>query len=475
MPLSRPSPSKLIELPKVGALSAAVLEFQSPSNTILEVSPKRVARNTVWIVAALLLTMLLIAGFVPRSVEVTATGRIVSRTPTIQLEPLQTAIVHSIDVHVGEVVHTGQILAKLDPTEARADLNTLLAQESSLSAEVAEERAEFQGKPYKPADPTNRDQLVQAAIYGQRISQLRYTINNYDQQIASLAAQVEGANTQAEYYREQLMLASQIEQMNELLQKLNAGSRLTTLQSQQQRVQMEGELAQSLATARSTAQTLEATRAQRDAFVQQWNAQVLTQLATNETQLDAVRQSIAKARLVSSLIDLRAPQDAVVLQIANGISPGSVMQSGQQFLSLSPLHAPMEVESYIPGGFQGFVQVGQPVTIKFTTFPFVIFGDAKGTVRVITSNSFTPQELAAQLTQSEINPAAIQRNVPTGELYYAARISIDHLHLHGVPHDFRIIPGMPVETDIRVGSQTIMQYILQRVVPVFGRGMREPT
>ncbi len=475
MPLSRPSPSKQIELPKAGALSAAVLEFQSPSNAILEASPKRSARNTVWIVAALLLTMLLIAEFVPRSVEVTATGRVVSRTPTIQLEPLQTAIVHSIDVHVGEVVHTGQILARLDPTEARADLDTLLAQESSLSAEVAEEQAEFQGKSYKPTDPANRDQLVQSAIYGQRMSQLKYTINNYDQQIASLAAQVEGADTQAEYYREQLMLANQIERMNELLQKLNAGSRLTTLQSQQQRVQMEGELAQSIATARSTTQTLEATKAQRDAFAQQWNAQVSTQLATNETQLDAVRQSIAKARLVSGLIDLRAPQDAVVLQIANGVSPGSVMQSGQEFVSLSPLHAPMEVESYIPGGFQGFVQVGQPVTIKFTTFPFVIFGDAKGTVRVITSNSFTPQELAAQLTQSEINPAAIQRNVPTGELYYAARVSIDRLHLHGVPGDFRISPGMPVETDIRVGTQTIMQYILQRVVPVIGHGMREPT
>ncbi len=475
MPLPRLFPSKLIEAPKGGALNPAVLEFQSPTSVILEAPPKRSARNTVWIVAALLVTMLLIAQFMPMDMEVSANGQVVSRAPTIQLEPLQTAIVRAIDVHVGEVVHAGQVLARLDPTQAQADLDTLLAQESSLSAEVAEERAEFENKPYKPTDPANRDQLLQAALYGQRMAQLKYTLNNYDQQIASYAAQVQGAETQAAYYQDQLVLANQIEHMNEVLQKLNAGSQLTTLQSQQQRVQTQGELAQSIATAQATAQTLEATKAQRDAFLQQWNAQLSTQLATNVTQLDTVRQSISKARLVSRLVELRAPQDAVVLQVASGISPGSIMQSGQQFLSLSPLHAPIEIETYIAGGDQGFVQVGQPVTIKFATFPFILFGDAKGTVRIVTSNSFTPQQLATQIAQMQTTPTATPQNIPTSELYYAARVEIDSLRLHGVPPDFRITPGMPVQTDIRVGTQTIMQYLLDRIAPVFSQGMREPS
>jgi membrane fusion protein, hemolysin D len=476
MPPPRLFPSKQIEAPRGGALSAAVLEFRSPSSVILEARPKRSARNTIWLVAALLATMLLIAGFTPMDMEVTAQGQVVSRAPTIQLEPLETAIVRSIDVHVGEVVHAGQVLARLDPTQAEADLDTLLAQESSLSAEVAEERAEFEGRPYKPVDPTNRDQILQAALYAQRMAQLKYTLDNYDQQIASYAAQVQGAETQAAYYRDQLMLANQIEHMNEVLQKLNAGSQLTTLQSQQQRVQTQGELAQSIATAQATAQTLEATKAQRDAFLQQWNAQLSTQLATNVPQLAAVQQSIAKARLVSRMVELRAPQDAVVLQVASAISRGSIMQSGQQFLSLSPLHAPLEVETYIPGGDQGFVQVGQNVAIKFATFPFVLFGDAKGTVRVVTSDSFTSQQLAAQLMQtSDSSSVGSMQNIPTGELFYAARVSIDNLHLHGVPPGFRITPGMPVETDIRVGHQTILQYILERVAPVFAHGMREPT
>jgi membrane fusion protein, hemolysin D len=475
MPLPRLFQSKQIEAPKGGALSASVLEFQSPSTIILEAPAKRSARNTIWIIAALLLTMLLIAEFVPMDMTVVASGQVISRAPTIQLEPLMTSIVKSIDVHVGQIVRAGQVVATLDPTQAEADLKTLLAQESALAAEVAEQRAEFEGKPYKPTDPANRDQLLQSAIYAQRMAQLKYTLNGYDQQIASLAAQVQGAGTQAAYYRDQLVLANQIEHMNTLLQKLNAGSQLTTLQSEQQRVQVQGQMAQSIALAQSTAQTLEATRAQRDAFLQQWNAQLSAQLATNVTQLDAVRQSISKATLVKQMVKLRAPQDAVVLQLATGISVGSVMQSGQQFFSLSPLHAPLEIETYIGGSDQGFVRVGQPVTIKFATFPFVIFGTAKGTVRVVTSNSFTPQQLASQLMQLQTTPTTTPQNIPTAELYYASRVTLDSMHLHNVPSGFRVIPGMPVETDIRVGSQTIMQYLLERIIPVFTQGMNEPS
>lgn len=475
MPLPRLSQSRQIEVRQGGALDAAVLEFQSPSSIVLAAPPNRSARNTVWIIAALVLTLLLIADFVPMNMVVAANGRVVSRAPTLQIQPLQTSIVRSIDVHVGEVVHTGQVLATLDPTQAQADLKSLLAQESALSAEVAEEQAEFDGKPYQPTDQHNRDQLLQAAIYAQRMAQLKYTLNNYDQQIASLAAQVEGAKGQAAYYRNRLELASKIEDMNRVLEKLHAGSQLTTLQSQDQRVQMAASVAQNVALAQTYGQTLEATTAQRDAFLQQWKAQLSAQLATNIPQLDAVRQSIKKAELVNRMIELRAPQDAVVLQLSSGISVGSVMQSGQSFFELSPLHTPLEIETFISGAFQGFVKVGQPVTIKFATFPFPVFGTASGTVRLVTSNSFTPQQLAAQLMQLQTTPAATPQDIPTSQLYYASRVTIDKVNLHNIPPEFRIVPGMPVETDIRVGTQTVMQYFLERVVPIFTQGMKEPS
>ncbi len=474
MKLLPPFPSKPIEALSDGALDPVIREFHSPSAIILAAPPGRAARKTIWLIAVLAATMLLIAVFEPMDREVTAEGRVISRAPTIELEPLQTAIVRAIDAHVGESVHAGQVLALLDPTAAEADLRTLLARESALAAEVTEERAEFDGEPYKPVDPANRDQLLQAAIHAERMAELKSTLENYDQQIAGYAAQWRGAEAEALYERDQIALASEIEQMNRLLEKLDAGSRLTVLQSEQQLAQERGALAQNLATAQATARTLAATKAQRDAFLQQWDAELSGQLASNVPALDAEREAIAKARLVASTITLRAPQDAVVLQIASGVSVGSVMQSGQPFLSLSPLHAPLEIEAYIQGRDQGFIAVGQPVTIKFATFPYVLFGEAKGTVRVLTSDSFTSQQLVQQLSETVAPSVPVPQNIPTGELYYAVRITIDHLDLHNVPPGFRIIPGMPVETDVRVGTRTVLQYLLERIAPVFDRGMTEP-
>ena len=55
-----------------------------------------------------------------------------------------------------------------------------------------------------------------------------------------------------------------------------------------------------------------------------------------------------------------------------------------------------------------------------------------------------------------------------------ARITIDRLAMHGVPGGFRLIPGMPVTADIKVGKRTVLTYLLGRVLPVATEAMREP-
>ena len=46
--------------------------------------------------------------------------------------------------------------------------------------------------------------------------------------------------------------------------------------------------------------------------------------------------------------------------------------------------------------------------------------------------------------------------------------------LHDVPVGFRIIPGMPVTADIKVGKRTVLQYLLGLMLPVAQEAMREP-
>ena len=88
------------------------------------------------------------------------------------VQPLETSIVRSIDVHEGEAVHAGQVLARLDPTFAAADLGAQAAQVASLRPQVARMQAEVDDKPftYSGLDP---NLALQAAIYAQRKAEYR--------------------------------------------------------------------------------------------------------------------------------------------------------------------------------------------------------------------------------------------------------------------------------------------------------------
>jgi len=149
-------------------------------------------------------------------------------------------------------------------------------------------------------------------------------------------------------------------------------------------------------------------------------------------------------------------------------SVGSVLQSGQQFITLMPADAPLEVEADISGNDDGYVQLGDPVAIKFDTFSFTRYGMAYGTLRIISPNSFSAQDQR----EGENDPVPVAAN--DLEPYYHARITIDRVALRGMRDGFTLIPGMPVVADIKVGRQTVLQFLLTRVMPVTREAMREP-
>ena len=107
--------------------------------------------------------------------------------------------------------------------------------------------------------------------------------------------------------------------------------------------------------------------------------------------MTTARQSLEKDQLRRQLVELRAARDATVLTVAK-VSVGSVLQSGQQFITLVPSDAPLEVEANIMGSDDGYVHVGDPVALKFDTFPFTQYGMAYGTVRIISADSFNAQD-----------------------------------------------------------------------------------
>ncbi|HEX8373941.1 MAG TPA: HlyD family efflux transporter periplasmic adaptor subunit, partial [Geminicoccaceae bacterium] len=156
---------------------------------------------------------------------------------------------------------------------------------------------------------------------------------------------------------------------------------------------------------------------------------------------------------------------SVVLSVAQ-VTAGSVVSSAEPLIHLVPIDAPLSVEVDISGIDSGYVRPGDEVTIKFDTLPYLQYGTGRGVVRSISADSFNP-ESAAQEGGSALP------NRPSS-LYYKGDIALAELLLHDTPPGFRLMPGMPVAADVKVGTRSVLSYFIARILPVVYGSMHEP-
>lgn len=455
----------------------ALLEFESPSAAVIATPPIRFTSSTAWIITLLVLSLIGVSGLIPIDIVVTATGKIISRAPIMVVQPIDQAIVRSINVHVGQVVKAGDVLAHLDPTFANADMTALQQQVNAYQAQADRDKAETEGKPFvaKKNDPATQ---LQAALYAQDMAERNFKLEDYRQKINSLEQQVARDLATSAYYRERLQVADQLKGMRLQLQKMLVGSKLESLLAVDNALEIQRNMALTGATAESEKRDLQAMIAEREAYDKDWHSKVLTDLQTVEPQLDQARENLKKAQLRAKLVELRAEHNGVVQYIAP-VSVGSVLQAGQQFITVVPEGTVLEAEVDVLGRDAGYIHVGDPVVIKFDTFPYNLYGWADGKVRIVSPDSvYQGGAITNPTDPSQGSGVAVstgpQQAVPGATSYFVTRISLDKIALHGTPKGFHITPGMPVTTDIKTGRRTILTYMLSRVLPVAQEGMREP-
>jgi HlyD family secretion protein len=444
----------------------SILEFKSPSAVIVAAPLPRTARGTIWVISSMFAACVAAMGLIPVDRVVTAPGKVISRTPTLVVQPLETSIVRSIKVTEGQRVQTGDVLARLDPTFATADVSALAAQVSALQAEVSRLQAEADGRVFTYTG-SDKNLLLQADIFAARQSERKFKLEIYAQRISGLQAAVARGLADVRGYERRKAVAEQMLSVRQELERLHVGSLVNLLTATDNFLEVERNLATATQGVESARDDLEAMKGERDAYDQNWLAELTQKLSEQREKLANAREQLSKAQLRRRLIELRADRDATVLTLAK-VSIGSVLQSGEQFITLVPADAPLEVEVNIRGRDDGFVHVGDAVAIKFDTFPFSQYGLAHGKVRTISADSFTAQD------DVKTRAGSVPPNTGSAEPFYRSRITLGEVQLHDVPAGFHIVPGMPVTADVMAGKHTVLGYLLGRVLPVGSEGMREP-
>lgn len=447
----------------------ALLEFHSPTAALVNMPATASARYIILVIGAMCVACIAGMALFPLNRVVSTPGRLISTQPTIVVQPFETSIIRSIDVHVGDFVKKGDVLAHLDPTVTEADIHNIREQRDAYQAEYNRLRAEAAGQDYKPNmnDPAS---VEQAAAFLRRKAEYQGHLDNYAQQIAGAESDMQGFRANAAMYDAKKRVASEVLQMRQREQADEVGSRLSTLAAQNEVMEAERAEIAAQQSADSTEKKIAALKAERAGYVGNWQATIYTNLTEVGHHLDEFRSSYEKANLRQKLVLLRAPADGVVLTIAQG-SIGSVLQSASEFITMVPTGFGLEVESVMSAQDAGFVKLGDHALLKFATFPYTQYGGAEGTVHVISADSFTSGAQGGTSAGMSANSAT---GSPSGTTYYKVRLRIDRYTLHGQPSFFHPTPGMSVSADIDVGKRTILQYLFNTITPALTNGMREP-
>jgi hemolysin D len=453
--------------PPAKRVDHAAVAFQPDAVMIEERPLPFVARSVVYIIAALIISAALWASLSEVDRVVTARGKLITVDPMIVVQPLETGVIRSIDVGVGDYVKAGAKLATLDPTFTESQEVANRERLYSMRAEAHRLEAEIFQKPFPTADDeTSLDPkylALQVAVYSHRHAEYTAAVASADADTARYQAALATNREAQQGLQERLKVTTQIEAMRKELYSLSAGSKLNLLTSQLDRLSLSDQLAEKQSQEKELLQQVASAREQKEKYLNNWVRDAGEQLTKVQQDIATAVQQLESAQRRSSLVTLRAPQDGVVLELGQR-SIGSVAKEAEPLVTLVPIGNRVEAEVDVDSADVARLRVGDEVRVKLDALPYQRHGTIAGTLRVITENSFQDDKNAR-------TPAEKPDGQPA---FFRARIALAPLQLRNVPRDFRLIPGMTTTAEMVVGKRTVISYLLDPVVRLFDEGLREP-
>jgi hemolysin D len=437
------------------------VEYLPDADEIERTPVPKFAQITLRVLFAALAVFAIWASLSQLDEVIVAQGRLVNPLPNVVVQPLETSIVQSVDVRVGQVVKKGDKLASLDATFAQADETQLRAQLDSLDTQVHSlgRELDVEGSTAGAAvvGAQTADGQLQASLSSERKANYRAQQMRMAETAAKLRAALSTNRQDQQFVASRLKSLKEIELMQEKMVAQKIGAPLQLLEAQQRSKEVERDLELSRSREQEIRRELNAFDAERLAFEKSWRQKAMEDMLVLSRERDSVKEQLQKADKRRRLVTLVSPVDAVVLEIAK-LSPGSIVKEAETFFTLVPLNIELEAEVHIDSVDVGYIKLGDPVHLKLDAFPFQRHGTLDGRVQSLSEDAFRKE------TQ-----------VKTGtDAYYLSRVSIDKVNLKNMLPNSRILPGMTLNAEIVVGKRTVMSYLAWPLTKGLGEAVREP-
>jgi hemolysin D len=430
------------------------VEFLPDADEIERTPIARGIPVTLYSLLALFVLMVLWAAFAQVDMVVSTKGRLVSTTPNIVIQPIETAQIDSLDVTVGQVVRKGQVLATLDPTVVGADVSQLRDRLKSLEAQADRLRAEIDGQAF--GGRSNPHESLQGSLDLEKLAGQRARVLRFDENISRLKSSISSNAVEIVSLERRYQSLKEIEGMNEQLVEKQFQSRRALLESRDKRLEVERELVSLRNRANEMQRELAGAEADKSAFIKETRQRALEELVSVQREKDSLSEQLVKADRRTRFISIEAPVDSVVLEVAKR-SKGSVIREAENFITLVPADAPLEAEIRINAAEIAAVTTGDPVRVKIDAFPFQKHGLIQGKLTKLSQDTVNSEENLKGITGA----------------YYLARVDLGEINLRNLDKPLRLMPGMSITGEIVTGKRSIMSYILYPIIQTKDEAINE--
>lgn len=304
-----------------------------------EAAPPVYWQTTVKLIAYSIGAFLLWALFANLDVVATAPGQVMPIQSVKIIQHVDGGRIAEINVADGQEVKEGQVLMRLNDTEASAEYLTLTAKYWSLYTRVERLRA----------------------LLGDRKADFSAVPEQYKQLVAEQEFTLKTSKDQVNQLESEIKILGEVSSIRGDLAKEKLATRVQALDAQRNLSQAQAEL-------------LRYRKASMD------------DLNTTTGELSQVEEQMTKLKDRLQRVDVVSPVDGVV-QDLKFRTLGGVIPPGATLMNVVPIDGKMHAEVRVQPTDIGFVKKGEEARLKLGTYDFMRYGTITGKVVMVSSFS----------------------------------------------------------------------------------------
>lgn len=344
-----------------------------------------------------------------------ANGQVIAVSKKQAIQSANDGVVKDIYVKEGQLVKKGEVIARLELSEFKADVEAIKSNIAATEAHISRLKAEVFKK-----------DLVFTPLsleYPEFVSSQKELFKRKQ----------DALNDEIKVLQSALKLARDELNLNlPLVEKGDIGA-TELIRLKRQVAELEGEIIN-----------------KRNKYLQESQSE----LTKYEQELSTLKQEFTDKSVTLERAEIYAPVDAIVNNILI-TTKGAKLRAGDTLMELVPIDD-LVIEAKLKPSEISFIKIGQKALVKLDAYDFSLYGSFDGEVKHISSDTI------------------LEKTAKGDEYFFRVLVSLNGKEvLSRAGKKVTILPGMGGQIDIITGERTVLSYLAKPIIKTLDESFTE--